>query len=144
MSASKKNLIFILLVFVVVTAYTLFGGGGKDFDFSLENETLTVGGPEEYSFSVPFADIADVALAEDFDPGLCVSGGSSRKYNWGTWENAAFGEYQLCMLAKLSDCVVVTAADGAHYVFNIESDRTTAEFASSFREYLDTPAAEKE
>ena len=77
MSASKKNLIFILLVFVVVTAYTLFGGG-KGYDFSLENETLTVSGPEEYSFSVPFADIADVALAEDFDPGLCVSGGSSR------------------------------------------------------------------
>lgn len=137
MSASKKNLLFMLVIILAVTAYTLFGGKGGS-GFSLDNEILTISGPEEYSFSVACRDIADVSLAEDFDPGLCVSGGSTRKYCWGTWQNAELGDYELCMLAAIDDCIVVTDTAGKHYVFNIESERTTTDFVPSFLEYLDT------
>lgn len=143
MSASKKNLLFAIVIILAVTAYTLLGGKGGT-GFSLTDDVLTIRGPEDYSFSVPCADIADISLAEDFDPGLCVSGGSNRKSCWGTWQNAELGEYALCMLNAINDCIIVTDTAGQHYAFNLESERTTNDFVPSFREYLDTLTAKTE
>lgn len=142
MSASKKNLLFAIVILLAVTAYTMFGGKSGT-GFSLNNDILTIGGPEEYSFSVPCREIAAVSLAEGFDPGLCLTGGSTRKYCWGTWQNAEFGEYELCMLTAIDDCVVVTDTEGKHYVFNLENERTTNDLVPSFQEYLDTLTEEE-
>jgi len=92
---------------------------------------------EEHTFV--YAETESIELLdnlEEFDRGTMISGNESRRCVSGTFQNEAFGEYELHTLTKLDNYIVVKSSNGV-LVFNIESDETTAALYDFFRERID-------
>lgn len=135
MSLKAKNtivLVLVLAVFLVLTS--IFGGTGMNVDFG--DDSLTVTGPQKYSFTVDYDQIAKMELVELTDAGTMLSGGENRSYYWGTWENGAWGSYTLCAAKKPDTALCLTTTGGEHLVFNYQDDDTTASILQMFQELL--------
>ena len=137
MLADKKNLIFVIAIFVGVTIFFIVRGGSTGISFDLSNETITMSYSDKYSFSVPVEDIETISLTEDIDLGECLTGEAGKKYSYGTWENTQYGQYQLCSLTKLTTYVVIEDNAGTYYVFNTENADTTTELCDALNRYRD-------
>ena len=61
---------------------------------------------------------------QSFDRGTLVRGNEAKRCVSGRYTNDAFGEYELHIMTKLNEYLIVKNADGV-MVFNIESDETT-------------------
>ena len=135
MSPKAKNTIFLVLVLVVFLVLTsIFGGTGMNVDFG--DDSLTVTGPQKYSFTVDYDRIAAMDLVELTDPGTMISGGENRSYRWGSWENEAWGSYTLCASKKIDTALRLTTTDGEHLVFNYQDEDTTASILEMFTQLL--------
>ena len=135
---NKKNTIFIIALFVIVTLIFVLRGGSSGIEFDISDETLTMSYSDKYSFAVPIRDIDTVELADGLDLGECIEGEAGKKYSYGTWENTPYGEYSLCCLTKVTTYVVITDKDGEHYVFNIENASSTTEMKDALITYMES------
>ena len=59
---------------------SIFRGNSSSMGFSATDDAFTISGPKEFSFTVPFDDIDDIWLEDEFSAGTCISGGTSGKY----------------------------------------------------------------
>ena len=143
MSARAKNTIFMILVLVVFLIGTwVLGGTDTTPDFG--DDALTVSGPQKFSFTVDYDQIADLELVELTDPGALISGGENRSYYWGSWENDAWGAYTLCAAKKIDTAILLTTRDGEYLVFNYQDGDTTQSMLQMFRELLEHRAETEE
>ena len=132
----KKNLILIIGIFVVVTLIAIFRGGSDTVSFDFKDTSLTVTGTKGYSYSVDYENIDTVTFETIDEYGECLSGASEKKYTCGTFRNSQLGEYGICALTKLKDCMVIRTKDGKTYAANIETSQSTEELCRSLNELL--------
>ena len=137
MFTDKKNIIFLVIIFVGVTLFTIFSGNSANITFDLKEDSIVISGPSDYSYTILLDDIDETELRVIDDFGQCISGDAGKKFSYGEFENTELGRYNLCALTKLSTCIVVTDKENTIYVFNFENASTTTEFHKTFTEYLD-------
>ncbi len=139
MSVRLKNFLILCAVLAAFTLLTMLRG-----DFSVtprfEETGLTVIGPKRFSYTVPYDQIASVELVTLDDAGTMLSGGESRSFYWGSWENEAWGRYTLCASRKFDTAILVTARDGGRLVFNYEGEDTTVSMLQMFSDMLGSRA----
>lgn len=135
MSERLKNLIWLV---VILAAFTIFstarGGTSTTLDFGEDN--LTVTAPENYTYVVDYDEINNIELVDKFESGAMVSGGETRKYQWGTWKNETWGEYTLCITKRIDNALLISHSDGELLVLNYESDKTTEALLELFNDLL--------
>ena len=134
MSAMKKEFRFALIILVIVLlVYCLRGDYG--ISLNLENDVLTVDGPEGFLFAVAYNELQSIRLDKNLELGTCVGGDEKYGYQYGVWTNATLGQYQLCVM-KNNDNYIVVRTNNETLVFNLESEDTTAEFYQAFKQLL--------
>ena len=122
---------------VLALALIFYGVFGRNtLLLSLENDTVTLTGPESSSYAVPHPAISSMELRESFEPGAAVDGGVKNRIRYGTWQNEEFGAYQLFASEKIRPVIVLRTKGGDTLVFNYESEKTTRSFFATFTAYL--------
>lgn len=130
-----KRILFTLLIIALgVFFYGVFGR--NTLLLSLDNDAVTLSGPESSAYSVPFSSIASMELREDFDPGEAVEGGTKNHIRYGLWHNPEFGDYQLFASDRIDTVIVLRTAGGEVLVYNYESEQTTRSHYESFLVFL--------
>lgn len=138
MFGNKRNLIFIILIFVGVTIFFIINSSNNGFiPFTVKDDSFIISGSKEYSFTINIADVDTITLSEIPDMGECIEDHSTRKYNCGTYKNDTYGTYEACLLKKIKRCIEITTKDGNTYVFNYESRTATEELYKAILEYKD-------
>ena len=127
----------ILLLAVLALAIIFYGTFGKNtLLMSLEGEAVTLTGPDNTSYSVPYSLIRSMDLREAFDYGAPVNGGLKNHIRYGLWENEELGKYQLFASDKITPVILLRTSNGETLVFNYESEATTLEYYNSFPAFL--------
>ena len=127
----------LLTLFILALAIFFYGVFGRNtLLLSLGDETVTLSGPENSSFSVPFSSIASLELRESFSPGVAVDGGVKNHIRYGLWHNDEWGDYQLFTSEKIEPVIVLYTEEGDVLVYNYESDKTTRSHYETFTDYL--------
>ena len=131
---TRRILLTLLILALAIFFYGVFGR--NTLLLSLGDETVTLSGPENSSFSVPFSSIASMELRESFSPGAAVDGGVKNHIRYGLWHNDEWGDYQLFTSEKIEPVVVLYTEEGDVLVYNYESDKTTRSHYETFTDYL--------
>lgn len=131
---TRRILLTLLILALAIFFYGVFGR--NTLLLSLGDETVTLSGPEDSSFSVPFSSIASMELRESFSPGAAVDGGVKNHIRYGLWHNDEWGDYQLFSSEKIEPVIVLYTEEGDVLVYNYESDKTTRSHYETFTDYL--------
>ncbi len=131
---TRRILLTLLILALAIFFYGVFGR--NTLLLSLGDETVTLSGPENSSFSVPFSSIASMELRESFSPGAAVDGGVKNHIRYGLWHNDEWGDYQLFSSEKIEPVIVLYTEEGDVLVYNYESDKTTRSHFETFTDYL--------
>ncbi|MCC8102960.1 MAG: PH domain-containing protein [Clostridiales bacterium] len=126
----------ILIIVLVVIAYTFYTRDQTGMDFSMSEEAFTITMPDSTEVSLSFSDVTSMELVSDVDYGSCVSGQSSDSCYYGTWENETWGSYALCVAPSIGSCILVETEEQI-LVFNFESASTTSALYESLLDYVD-------
>lgn len=121
-AAIWKNLI-ICLVIVIVLA--VFMDPQSPVSMEALDKELLIKGNSGYTIRIIYAEIQHSELRESLDYGVIVSGENERREKSGTWRNEEFGEYRICVDAKVDYCIVLYT-ESEIQVVNIESNESTA------------------
>ena len=140
MSERIKNFLWLVLVLVIFGIITFFRGSSSMY-LDLEGNAITVTAPENFVYSVPFEDIADIELITGFESGTMITGSKNRKFLWGTWENETLGQFTLCASQKIDNAILVKEINGSILVFNYESSETTASLADMIPKLIESKLA---
>ena len=130
---SKKDLIFISLIFVAVIIFSLFSGDAVNVNFGSDAMTVSSSG---FDFTMAYADVASVELSTLPELGTMDKGTDTASVKNGNWNNAVWGDYHLCVIPTNESCIVVTLTDGRTVVFNYKEAENTADVFSVFQEKL--------
>ena len=130
----KRILLTLLIIALGIFFYGVFGR--NTLLLSLDNDAVTLSGPESSGYSVPFSSIASMELREDFDPGEAVDGGVKNHIRYGLWQNSELGNYRLFVSDKIGPVILLRTADGEVLVYNYESEQTTRSHFESFLDFL--------
>lgn len=133
-SRVKRILLPLSVLVLALFFYGIFGS--NTLLLSLEGEAVTLTGPEDSSFSVPYSKIASMELREDFEPGIAVSGGLKNHIRYGLWHNEELGDYQLFASDKIDVVILLRTTEGEALVFNYESADTTRNFFETYSAFL--------
>ena len=127
----------LLTFFILALAVFFYGVFGRNtLLLTLEGEAVTLTGPENSSFSVPYSEIASMELREGFDPGVAVDGGLKNRIRYGLWHNEEFQDYQLFASNKIDVVIILHTTQGEVLVFNYESADTTRSFFDTYSAFL--------
>ena len=131
---SKKDLIFVSVLFLVVIVFSLLtGGDAVEVDFTGESMSIAASG---FNFTIAYADVANVELSTLPDLGTMDKGTDTASMKNGNWNNAIWGDYPLCVIPANERCIVVTLTDGRTVVFNYKEAENTEDVFSVFQEKL--------
>ena len=130
---AKKIFTVILVVFIFFFGYNFFGGNTSFL--TLDEQTITIQGADDYSASIPFDSVARMELRDSFDRGEAVSGGEKKTVSWGLYKNEELGEYDSLISSKIGLYLVITAKDGSVMVLNYESEDATSSIFTGFVNY---------
>ncbi|MBQ6373260.1 MAG: hypothetical protein IJJ45_02105 [Clostridia bacterium] len=122
----------ILLILSLIMAQHLGRGGIR---FELDDAALAVTAPDHSVTSVAYADIRSVALYTGPDYGTCAHGTQKPRCWSGTWRNAEWQTYRLCVDPKVQSCVMVRTDDGV-FAFNAGSEAKTLKIKAALDEAL--------
>ena len=139
MSGRLKNFLFLLAFLAAFTLLTLFRGG-MSVAPRFEESELTVAGPRQFSYTIPYDQIASIEPVTLDAAGTMLSGGESRGFYWGSWENGAWGRYTLCASKRFDAAILITARDGSRLVFNYEGEDTTVSMLQLLSDILEHQA----
>ena len=129
------NVITIIAIFAVVTAISVFKGGGVILlDFG-EN-SLSISGVEDFSCTVNYRDIDTVELLALADLGTAVDGAKSGLYSYGVWHSDLWGDYTLCVTSEADNFIIITEINGHVTVFNYQNTSDTELLFEAFRQRL--------
>lgn len=118
----------ILLVIVVTLIQSATGRNALVLDLAGEELRLMAG--EEYSLSIPYAEIEKIELGNMPELGRKISGDETRNMLYGVYENELWGEYEVCTATNCDLCLTVYG-QGKVYIISYESDETTKNLAEA-------------
>lgn len=128
----RYTLGFVLLLFAIGTILSLSGRQGS-VTSQVDTEKLGVMGTYGETIFVMLEDITDVQLVDELDFGTAVDAVESGNTMCGTYENDAYGTYELRVYMKKSPFIVVTYGDGDVLVFNQTSKKQTEDIYEDLR-----------
>lgn len=131
---ARRNLIFILILFIVFTILAWQGISAPSIRFDSTDTALTLSGPEDTSVQLAYADITSAELVNEPDYGSAAGGGVSGKIQYGLWENESWGSYQSFISTGIPCCIVLSTEDTT-VAFNLENQDTTKRLYDSLLEY---------
>lgn len=77
-----------------------------------------------YTIDIDYENVEKIELRENLDYGRMLDGTDQSKEKSGLWENEEFGEYRLCVNAKIDLCIALETPSGV-FVVNYESAKST-------------------
>ena len=128
-----KNLIICL---VVVAVLVVLMGPQSSVSMEALDQELVMKGTSGYTLRTTYAEIRQAELRESLEYGAVVNGESGKREKSGTWKNEEFGEYRLCVDAKVNSCIVLYMESEIH-VINIESNESTASLYEAILKLVD-------
>lgn len=136
---SKKDMIFVSCIFLVVIVFSLITGGNT-VEVHFDSDVVSIESTG-FEFNIAYADIASVELTTLPELGTMEKGTDTNALKCGNWNNVIWGDYHLCVIPDVNSCVVVTLTDGRHVVFNYKEAENTEGIFSILQDYLDDIAA---
>ena len=136
MSERLKNFVWIIVVIVAFSIFSLLRGGTSIY-LNFDEDSLFITAPENYTHKVAYDEIIHFELIDKFDPGTLISGGENRKYQWGTWKNDTWGEYALCASKQIDNALILSLSNGELLVLNYESKQFTAALPEFFNSMIE-------
>lgn len=127
-TAQRRNILFIAIIFLGVTAFSLFRGG-EPMELAFNDDEMTITGPDGAPFAVtiPYQDIQSVFESDPLNAlelGVRLEGLDTDRCRFGTWHNDAYGDYTLCASPRVSNYIVLETAGGV-VAFNYENADST-------------------
>ena len=120
----KHTFLILVLVFIVGTVLSLSGRQGSVVA-QVDGEKLGVLGSYGETLFISMSEITQVSLVDELEFGTAVDAEGSGNTMCGTYENTAYGVYELRAYTKNGPYIVVTYGDGDVLVFNQASKRQT-------------------
>ena len=137
MKHTGRNILVAVVILIIAFLIAPFRNG-ESVDLNVTGNSLTVSGPEDFSFTVDVDQIDRIELVELTDMGTAAEdGGETKSLYWGNWENDAWGRYTLCVSKRSDTAILITTVDDRRYVFNYESDETTMEMRQALLDYVE-------
>lgn len=136
---SKKDMIFVFLIFVAVIVFSLFGEG-EAVEVHFGNEVVSIESTG-FEFDIAYGDIEKAELATLPELGTMEKGTDTSSLKCGNWNNTVWGDYHLCVIPEVNSCVVVTLKDGRTVVFNYKEVENTEGVFEILEGYLADQAA---
>lgn len=131
---SKKDMIFITVIFVAVIIFSLVSGGNAiEVDFSEDAMSINSTG---FTFNIAYEDVEKIELTTLPEFGTLEKGTDTVSLKCGNWNNSVWGTYHLCVIPDVDTCIQVTLKDGRTVVFNYKEAENTEGVYSIFQEYL--------
>ena len=131
---SKKDLVFISLIFVAVIVFSFVETQNKvKVSFGEESVDVT---SAKYTMNIPYELIKDVQLMDLPEAGKVISGRDDMTIRYGTWNNDHFGEYYICADLAAENCIVVQLKDGRFFLFSRLSTAETSALFETLQTYL--------
>ena len=134
----KRDLICSLAVVVIVFVVGFFRGNVPVL--SPGETQLTVQAPDGQVYCIDYTDVTAVSLLSGCSYGTCREGKDAGKYFYGRWENEAWGEYDLCVYAKVPCCLVIASGSADTLVVNGSSEEETEQLGELLESYCGSPA----
>ena len=116
-----KNLI---LWVVVIAVFAVFLHPRRTVNADANEGYLTITGASGYTVEIRYEDVRSAELRESMDYGTRIDGTDEKKEKSGLWNNDEFGQYRLCVNAKVPSCIILTTDQGVTVV-NYESRTST-------------------
>lgn len=132
--ARYLNLLILVVILVVVPAFSSFFS--ESFSFQFANNAMTITDLDEKEYCIPYTSIISMELQECPDWGICVDGGSNRSYRWGIWENSEWGQYIMCTYTTPSVCILIRT-DTQTLALSYETDEVTQGLLASLTEAVE-------
>lgn len=131
---SKKDMIFVAVLFLVVIIFSLFGSGDAvEVNFGNESMSIAASG---FNFTIAYKDVEKIELSTLPDLGTMDKGSDTASMKTGNWNNAIWGDYHLCVIPTNESCIVVSLTDGRTVVFNYKEAENTADVFEIFQSNL--------
>lgn len=122
MKTSLKTFLGIVAIVVIYYAVTSFGGGSSA-SVEFEDTTMTLHGPQDYSYTLEYTQIKSMELIDlPENLGTVISGGDALLLSWGERENDQWGAYTLFISKKIENAIMITTVDDEILVYNYESE----------------------
>ena len=131
---SKKDMLFVAGLFLVVIIFSLFTGG-EAVEVNFADETMSIGA-SGFDFTIAYADVEKIELSTLPDLGTLTKGTDTASMKNGNWNNVIWGDYHLCVIPTNESCIVVSLKDGRSVVFNYKEAENTADIFEIFQENL--------
>ncbi len=113
----------------------IFSDTSVDILVKYDEEMLYVTSPR-LNMDIPNADIASVTLIDMPELGSLIDGYAHEVYCTGIWKNETWGEYDLCVLPQLPECIVIELKNGRKNVFTCSDEAKTQELYTNYIAYL--------
>lgn len=126
---TKVDLLCFLVIIIVGTFFFMNEGSGDDLFWDETQLILTM--PDEAVYTIPFSEITHVALVENADFGVCLTGEEAGNRRYGIWQNDLLGEYVLSAYEKTETVMHIATMDEDYWIA-LESNDTTAAFTDAF------------
>lgn len=139
---SKKDLIFVSLIFLVVIILSFVESANK-VTVTFGEAAVDIAAPR-YTMNVPYEMVEGIELVEIAEAGENVEGRDDMITRTGRWVNEIWGEYYACLDLQTSRCILIHLDDGRIFAFSRRSDEETASIYETFQSYLEiatVPAA---
>lgn len=130
---TKADLLCFFVIIVIATFFFLQDGSGEALSWDDKELVLTLS--DEMVYTIPYEEITQVALVEDADIGVCLSGGNESKCQYGIWQNDTLGEYVLYAYQTSSPVIQISTAEEDYWIA-IEKSDTTVAFYDAFVKML--------
>jgi len=132
---SKKDMLFISGIFLVVIIFSLFSTtNAVEVSFGEEVMSINASG---FDFDIAYVDVEKIELSQVPDLGTMDKGTDAAALKCGNWNNAIWGAYHLCIVPENTSCVVVSLKDGRTVVFNYKEAENTADIFEIFQTNLE-------
>ena len=124
---SVRQLLFVVFLFALLFPMAIWDSNTQ-VKVNFQTEKLNVY-CDQYSMSIPYADIASAEVADLAEAGEKVENGYDNDIvRCGQWQNDVWGEYYICADLDTTNCVVLHLQDGRTFVFSCKDNATTAKY----------------
>ena len=129
-----RDLIFICAV-VILVIFLVLSDTSVDIRVNYDEDLLYVTSPR-LNIDIENREVASLSLVPISELGQLVDGYQHESYCTGIWKNDLWGEYELCIIPTLPQCVVVELINGRYIVFNCTTEAKTTQLFESYRSYI--------
>lgn len=133
---SKKDLVFVTLIFVAVIVFSFLESGNK-VKVEFTDVSVNAVSSTKYSLDIPYDLVEYIELADIAERGESEKGRDDMVTRTGFWKNDTWGEYYACIDLQTSKCIVVHLDDGRIFVFSRKNDEETSAIFETFQGHLD-------